>query len=253
MEKHSRHRLRKLTFTRSIELGQVDFGKIAQAGFDLIQKAMLQVVGKNWNKNGAGMLANWEVGEKGLKLHYHAIYFGDWVDQRRLSKAWKMLTGGDYIVYVQAVKRIGGDWQGAVIETLKYATKFYKDDKATGERKFLSPELTVKLFIALKGTRRIRSWGSLYRLGAEEEQAFCCEQCNAKMVCIGVEFFQIWVETGFSPIEWKRLIRDALLQSRTANKSPPEGGKTDNINLPQTKMLPDFDKIPIKGSAHYEY
>ncbi len=250
---HPEYRLRTLTLTRSIQLDDAGFKETAQDGFDLIQKAMLKVVGKNWNKEGAGMLANWEVGANGHKLHYHMIYFGPWVSQKELSKVWKTLTGGDFVVWVKEVNIRDGDWQGAVSEVLKYATKFYKDDKITGERKFLSPELTVKLFVALKRTRRIRSWGSLYNIDEGEERMFVCEDCGAKMVSIGVEYFQVWRETGFTPDGWKAAIRDALLQFRTANKSPPEGGKTDKTDLPQARMLPVLDELPTKGSVHYDH
>ncbi len=253
MTKYPQYRLRTLMFTRSIDINHPDFAKIASDGFGLIQKAMLKVVGPNWNKEGAGMLANWEVGPNGLKLHYHAIYFGNWVEQKRLSNAWKVLTGGDYVVWVAHVKPNDGDWQGAIMETLKYATKFYKEDKETGERKFLDPALTVKLFIAMKGTRRIRSYGSLYSIDEEEERPFFCSDCNAKMVCIGVEYFQVWRETGFSPEGWKSVIKDSLLQFRTANKSPPKAGKTDNADAPHQGMLPVLDKMPIKSIPHYDY
>lgn len=253
MATHPTHRLRTLTFTRSISLEHADFGQIATDGFELIQKAMRKVVGANWNKEGAGLLANWEVGPNGLKLHYHAIYFGPWVDQKQLSDAWKELTDGDFRVWVSMVKHNEGDWQGAVIETLKYATKFYKEDKVTKERTFLDPALTVKLFMALKNTRRIRSYGSLYRLGEEEEHPFLCADCGAKMINIRIEYFQVWRETGFTPEGWKEAIRDSLLLLRTANKSPPKETKTDKPDLPQARMLPVLAEIPIKRPTHYEY
>lgn len=250
---HPEYRLRTLTLTRSIQLGERGFKESAQDGFDLIQKAMYEVVGRKWKGDGAGMLANWEVGPNGHKLHYHMVYFGPWVSQKALSRVWKDLTHGDYVVWVKEVKIRDGDWQSAVSEVLKYATKFYTDNKDTKERMFLSPELTVKLFVALKGVRRIRSWGSLYNVEVEEEHPFCCSECDAKMVCIGVEYFQVWVETGFSPEQWRELIRESLLQYRTANKSPPKGAKTDNTDRPQARMLPVLDKIPVKGIIHYDY
>lgn len=253
MTKHPSYRLRTLTFTRSIDIHHPDFAKIASNGFGFIQKAMIQVVGKNWNKNGAGLIANWEIGSNGLKLHYHAIYFGNWVDQKRLSNAWKKLTGGDYVVWVAAVKHNDGDWQGAVSETLKYATKFYKEDKATRERMFLDPEIVIKLFLALKNTRRIRSYGSLYRLGDEEEQPFCCSDCNAKMIKIGIEYFEIWRETGFTPEGWKESIRNSLLQYRTADKYMPITAKKDNLHPKSTRLLPGFDTIPDKRTSHFYY
>lgn len=253
MRLHPEYRLRTLTLTRSIQLGDKDFGKIASEGFKLIQKAMLEVVGPNWNKEGAGLLANWEVGPKGLKLHYHCVYLGEWVDQKRLSNTWKELTGGDFVVWVKAVKHNDGDWQGAVIETLKYATKFYKEDKTTGKRIYLPVELTVELMVALKNTRRIRSYGSFYSLDEQVERVFCCGDCGSKMVNLGLNYWQIWVETGFTEGGWKLAIRGSLLQFRSADNYPPITGKKDNSHPKSTRLLPGFDEVPVKGNAHYDY
>lgn len=253
MRLHPEYRLRTLTLTRSIQLGDKDFGKHASEGFLLIQKAMKKVVGENWNKDGAGLLANWEVGSKGLKLHYHAVYLGNWVDQKELSKVWKKLTGGDYRVWVKLVKHNDGDWQGAVIECLKYATKFYKEDKRTGERKYLSPELTVQLFEALKNTRRIRSYGSFHRIDEPPERVFCCEDCGSKMVNLGLNYWEVWCETGFTREGWKQVIHGSLLSLRTADNYSPATRKTDKSHPKSTRLLPGFEKIHVTGTAHYDY
>ncbi len=253
MRLHPTYRLRTITLTRSIALGDKDFGKIASDGFKLIQKAMREVVGVNWNKDGAGLLANWEVGSKGLKLHYHAVYLGNWVSQKELSKVWKRLTGGDFRVWVSAVKHNAGDWQGAVIECLKYATKFYSEDKATGERKYLSPELTVELFEALRNTRRIRSYGSFHHLDEPPERVFCCEDCGSKMVNLGRNYWEIWVETGFTKEGWKQAIRGSLLLLRTADNYTHITRKADKSHPKSTRLLPGFEKIHVTGTAHYDY
>lgn len=250
---HPEYRLRTITLTRSIQLDEMGFREAAQDGFELIQKAMKEVVGENWNKNGAGLLANWEVGSKGLKLHYHCVYLGNWVDQKRLSKVWQDLTDGDRVVWVSQVKHNDGDWQGAVSETLKYATKFYSEDKATGELIYLSPELTVLLFEVLKGTRRIRSWGSFYNIDVQNERVFCCSDCGSKMVRTRIEYFEIWRKTGFTETEWKALIGKSLLNLRTANKSPPQKAQANKAKSKQQPLLPCFEKMHVRGTAHYDY
>lgn len=253
MSLHPTYRLRTITLTRSVQLGDLDFGKIASDGFALIQKAMRKVVGEKWNKDGAGLLANWEVGPKGLKLHYHMVYLGAWVDQKKLSDAWSLATGGDYVVWVTAVKNNDGEWQSAVMECLKYATKFYSEDKKTGERKYLSPELTVQLFEALKNTRRIRSYGSFHSIGEPPERVFCCEDCGSKMVNLGISYWQIWVETGFTKEGWKLAISGSLLLLRSADNYTPATGQKDNSHPKSTRLLPGFDQIPIQGISHYDY
>ena len=249
---HPEYRLRKITLTRKIALGDDGFAEQAKQGFDQIQKSMLKTVGPHWNKFGAGLLATWEVGETGLKLHYHCIYFGPWVDWKKLGQAWLSVTGDSHIVYVQAVKRNASDWKFAVMETLKYATKFYKEDYETGEQRFLSPELTVELFIAMKGTRRIRSYGSFYNIDTPESDVFACSACDAPMVSIGVDHWQIWINTGFSPDEWRSIVSDSLLTYRIANKSPPIIHIPGTGNRARTMAMPFLDEIPIKGTSHYD-
>lgn len=253
MEEYPKHRLRTIVFTRVITLGDDGFKEIAQEGFKLIQKVMRKVVGEKWNKDGAGMLVNWEVGSNGLKLHYHAVYFGDWVEQRKLSTEWKKATGDSYVVWVSGIKHNKGDWEKKVKYTLKYATKFYSRDSETGKRKYLSPELTIELFKALKGTRRIRSYGSLYSIGEPPERMFCCDDCGSPMIRIGKSHWNVWVETGFSPDEWSEMSRGSLLHLSIANKSPPLGAKGGQLSTPSNQMLPLFDKVAVKGMVHYEY
>jgi hypothetical protein len=249
---HPEWRLRKITLTRKIQLGERGFAKQAQEGFLQIAKAMKKTVGNNWNKNGAGLLANWEVGETGHKLHFHCIYFGPWVSWQNLSRAWLAVTGDSFIVYVQAVKRNWADWEKAVMETLKYATKFYKEDKETGEQKFLSPELTYQLFLALKGARRIRSYGSFFGLDMSDSDVFTCSECDEPMVSMRKEHWRVWVETGFSPGEWLKIVSPSLLQYKPANKSPPPTEKTSPGNVEERPLLPGFENIPIKGTSHYD-
>jgi hypothetical protein len=249
---HPKYRLRKITLTRKIQLGDAGFADMAQDGFSLIQQAMRKVVGPNWNKNGAGLLVNWEVGENGLKLHYHAVYLGKWVDWKKLRDAWHELTGDSYIVYVQAVKRNDLDWKSAVMETLKYSTKFYKEDKTTGEQRYLSPELTVQLFEALKNTRRIRTYGSFFGIDTSDSDAFLCSECESPMKRISVQHWEIWVNTGFDENQWREMIREPLLQSRIANKSPPPRHIPGTGDRARTQQLPGFDAISIKGISHYD-
>lgn len=250
---HPEYRLRTLTLTRSVQLGCEGFGKIASDGFKLIQRLMKDVCSPNWNKDGRGLLANWEVGPNGHYLHYHMVYLGGWVDQYKLSKHWGMLTGGDKVVWVKAVKHNDGDWQSAVMETLKYATKFYSEDKLTKVRNYLSPELTVDLFEALQNTRRIRSYGSFYSIDEEIERVFACSECGAKLASVTIGHYELWRLTGFTQEGWRRAIKDALLQFRTADKYIPVTGKTDKSHPKSTRLLPGFDKIPTKMSTHYDY
>lgn len=253
MKKNPRYRLRTITLTRSVQLGDENFAESAKEGFELIQKMMRIVCSLNWNKQGRGLLANWEVGPSGNKLHYHMVYLGNWVDQKLMSSTWAKLTGGDKVVWVSAVKHNDGDWQGAVSETLKYATKFYSEDKETKKRLYLSASLTVDLFEAMKNTRRIRSWGSFYALEPEAERKFCCEECDGKMVRIGIGYYELWRVQNFSVDVWKLAIKKSLLNLRIADKSEDKAVKTENTPSKSQRLLPGMAEVRLKRTSHYDY
>jgi len=253
MTLHREHRLRSITLTTKIKLGSNGFKDAVSRGFVNIRKAMRKAIGPRWLLDGSGMIVNWEVGANGLLLHYHIIYFGPWVSYPKLKEAWYKLTGDAYIVWVTQVKHNDGDWQGAVSEVLKYATKFYSEDKTTGERIYLSATLTVDLFEALKATRRLRAWGSLYNIGEPSDRVFCCETCDSKMVRIHVSHFEIWKATGFTEDGWKSAIRESLLYLRRADKLPEKKVKYKPPDKRQRGMSELLDQIPLKKATHYDH
>jgi hypothetical protein len=113
-----------------------------------------KVVKHFWGMKGAGAFATFEVGAKGGKLHAHGIAWGPYVDQGELSRYWKQLTGCQ-VVWIRRVSR-----SEALREGIKYIAKLSsRDDDGAF---IMSAEQLARLHIAMRGKRRLRSWGCFY-------------------------------------------------------------------------------------------
>ena len=195
-----------------------------------------------------GILASWEFGTEGLKLHYHIIHYGHYIPQHLISETWSELTGHECkVVFVRAIGQTGATEEQVkhdVIETLKYSTKFWKvDDK--GEIEYIKPELMPKLLLVLKGKRRVRSTGVFYNIPEPEPDAFCCPDCGAEMLRVGLENWHYWTE-------YHAIVDMDALRYKLANKSPPSKGegiksKAENVQL---KLFDDSKLIP--QITHYQ-
>lgn len=194
-------RLRKITLTTPVNLFDDDASEQIQRYFDLIPKLfdrLLSKSGKDWRKKG-GALASVEFGEDGLKMHFHIVAYMPYIPQKTLSAAWKELTEGvSSVVWIGLISKASPIDDAA--ETLKYATKFFKVDETTGEAKFLSPNVMVRLLDVLRGLRRVRSWGRFYAL-PKVEHVSTCPDCGAPLEKWHVGDWNIFVETGWSPDE----------------------------------------------------
>lgn len=237
--------LKLVTLTRSIQLS-ADIGDEVLKTLDCARDLYYRLWGR---EEGAGGIACLEVGEHGQKIHVHLIIYGMFfwkseVSERAhkskkyapllmcsilagcsasivaaiishafwsveasgeyVSETWQELTG-DYIVDVQKTTP-----ERAVREGLKYITKFVN----------LSPAQLVDLHMALKGKRRIRSWGCFY--GVEEQkpegaEAKACPVCGLPltMTTEGV-FVHILLRAQ------EEADTALLLDLTEANKSPPD-------------------------------
>lgn len=86
--------------------------------------------------------------------HLHAlVILDDYIDQKRLSDEWKVLTGGSYIVDIRRVR--GDDVLDGVREALKYPVKFND----------LSAADCVQAFLAIRGIRYGKSIHTLSSFG----------------------------------------------------------------------------------------
>jgi len=117
-----------------------------------------------------GGLSVREVG-KGFNLHAHAIVFGEYVPQAELSKAWLKLTGDSQVVDIRRVKRR----KIPLAYILKYISKPCKFDR---------PEDYVVYLKAIRGTRRVHSYGMLYGIKPPEspKNRAQCPQCRGRLL-----------------------------------------------------------------------
>jgi hypothetical protein len=239
--------LKLVTLTRSKQLS-------SSIGLDVLHTldSAQKIYNKLWGRDdGAGGIATLEVGEHGKKIHVHMIVYGKWfwksevVERAQKSKIiafpaifaylcglnaamlasiisnayWKVNPSGEYVS--ETWEDLTGDYivdiressvKTAVKEGLKYITKASK----------LTPSELVELHLALKGRRRIRSWGCFYGIPEPETEAVetACPTCGSSLEkCTELEFVHILADF------MQRIEEDfehALIDLKRANKSPPE-------------------------------
>jgi len=113
-------------------------------------KAMGRYLPELWNsflkEDGAGVVASIEIGPSG-NVHAHLVCYTPYIQKKELSRRWSEITGGSYIVDLEMITGAKGVW-----EATKYACKM----------RALSPVQVVDVYEALKGVRRVRSYGIFY-------------------------------------------------------------------------------------------
>lgn len=120
------------------------------------------------NGDNCGAVGVAEIGQ-GNNLHVHLIVVGGYVSQRHLSERWLKITGNSYVVDIRAVRQVGR----AVGYVLKYIGKLPS---------FVDPVSYGDLLAALKGTRRLHTFGCFYnRMGKPETSKFECPFCGGKL------------------------------------------------------------------------
>lgn len=219
-------RFRKIVLTTSLSVRNEDIQARIKVLYGDVRKLFERLL--RTHQNGpytlaeAGLIVAHEFGPKGLKLHFHIIYYGPYLVQAALADEWESLTGWN-VVWIKAIGRTHElDLVSAVAEQLKYTTKFWKRKK-DGEIEYIDPELVPIIHKALAGTRRVRSWGLFYNIGVEEEPG-CCETCGAAIARFSPTEYDIWAETGWLPDEFVSVMRSEFsdhLNLKHGNKSPP--------------------------------
>lgn len=247
---HRTYRFRLVTFTLPYALDEADIEAKYDRGFELVARVMdemMRDVCSNW-RDLQGFTTAGEFGSEGLKLHYHVIHYGQYLPQGELSRRWFTATDGAAdVVDVRKLAREGKPLEEAVKEVFKYAVKFFSKDKQTGEIKCIPAQFMPVLNQVLAGTRRIRAYGVFLKLPAQEHEGHKCEACGAEMVGIPVSYFETFCNTGFLPAELWKANREAVLNSKPADKSPakstasppptPAGSRQRQMEMEITKKL----------------
>lgn len=137
-------------------------------------KNVRKLIGEFFNKKiGAGALGVLEIGGN-LNIHVHLLAYGPYILQSHLSERWRKITGGSFIV---DIRRARGNHQGLLSYVLKYITK---------PCSFEDPRLYAHYLMALKGVRRIHTFGIFYNVGKAIKELIKC-------VCKG----RFWLDRPF--------------------------------------------------------
>ena len=242
---HRSYRFRQIIFTLPYALTDENIREKLLTGFKQVDSVMATLMTRGTWRKEQGYLTSCEFGSSGLKLHYHVIHYGQYLNQGDLVHAWKQATNGDAsIVFVKGFPYDGMSLEDSLREVLKYCTKFFSQDKKTGEVVYIEPVLIPLLARALEKTRRIRAAGLFYNLPKPDRADHLCQTCLAPMVSIPVDYFVTYCNTGFLPVEWKDAKAAPLLlkpadksSSETSGIAPPA---SPGISISQKMM--DFIK-----------
>lgn len=222
-EHHRTYRFRLVTFTLPYSLEDPNIREKYLHGFEQVYRVMdetMSVKNPDWKKEQGFVVAS-EFGSEGYKLHYHAIHYGQYLDQGELTRRWFTATDGEaQIVDVRALVRKGKPIEEAVSEVFKYAIKFYSKDKITREVKAIPAQLVPALAMALSGTRRVRAYGVFYNIPEPQSEGHICDTCSSEMVGIPVSYFVTYCNTGMLPKELWLASRSDELLLKPADKSP---------------------------------
>lgn len=219
---HNTYMFRHIVFTSPYPLESADIREKYLHGFDQVYSVMSEMMAEKcpgW-KLEQGFLVSAEFGEEGRKLHYHVIHYGQYLDQAELSRKWLKQTNGDAsVIWVKGFPHKGKTVEKSLREVLKYATKFYSEDKVTGDITAIPPELMPILCRTLDSTRRVRTYGLFYKVQEPDRVTHKCETCGSAMVSIPPGYYVIYVNTGFFPDEWNLAKSGAGLNLKPADKS----------------------------------
>jgi hypothetical protein len=246
---HPRYRFRKIVLTTSLSLHDPDVAAQYLRLRNSIPKMFDELLPKNWRKSQGFIVAD-EFGETGEKLHFHILFYGQWIDNKErhgfpLGSAWRKVTGGDCVVtYISGI--LAEDLHTELMETLKYVCKFWKRDPETGEVARLSPSSMVALHKLLKHQRRVRTYGLFFRVPVSLNRKPECPDCGEEMMRMTAIEYNIWLSTGWLPPEQS-------LYLRTGNKSPPTArsgrGKPSGTDLASGKF-PEQPPLLDKFKGH---
>jgi hypothetical protein len=118
-----------------------------------------------------------ELGANNTNAHAHGIYVGPWLPQesKQLSRLWKEITGGSFIIHIKYAE----NFHRALFHAVKYPAKFV--DRST-------PERLAELERIFHRVRRFHTLASFYAPEAPEERApevRKCPICEAPLLKMG--------------------------------------------------------------------
>lgn len=254
---HPRFRLRKIVLTTPIELTDPNCPSLVRSYLKAVPKMFDRLLPKKWRSEQGFLLAA-EFGPNGHKLHFHVLFYGQFLSNKAkdgfpLATAWNAVTGGTCkVAHISAVPKEKAE--SAIIEVVKYTTKFSKQD-ADGNIHRFEPSLIPALVEVLKGTRRVRSYGIFYGIPDVEFKPLTCPDCGSPVHRWCPSEWNIYVETGWTPEEFEVVKSggDSSLILIPGNKS----GKDPPVSKPETSGTDDYGAQLVQQSfiseqTHYD-
>jgi len=178
---NSAYRARHIVLTTAVSLRDPDVSDKLREAYSAVGKLFDRLLGRGWQSRGMGYVVAAEFGENGLRLHFHIVFYGAWIDKKALSREWEALTGF-CVTYVRGINKCRFTLRQALGEVLKYATKLGQ----------VPPGLVPVLVDALRGKRRIRSRGVFYNMPSVEPPEQTCPQCGAPLDLWTAFRYDVW-------------------------------------------------------------
>lgn len=184
------HRWKFITLTVKTLPGQWAAAlRVCVDSFSKVWKRQLRVP-------GAGAFRSVEFGPLNGNIHVHVLYYGPYINQGKLAKAWERYTGGSYRIKIKAVREDKGKgklidpqheiaFADAIEEVAKYSTKM-------GE---VGPKKLVQFWASIKGSHMTQRYGVLRGIPTEK-MIFETPTCE---VCGCTEFFYFYNDYSFFP------------------------------------------------------
>jgi hypothetical protein len=187
-------KLRHITLTTKFSLHAPDAKQKLREARQMVNVLLDRLLGPSWHKTGQGVLIGAEYGPTGRLLHFHVLHYGPFQEQGKISEIWEELSGFP-VVWVSKVSLEDG-----LREIVKYVSKLSE----------MSAANTARLHEVIKGTRRIWSRGSFYRIAATETPQ-CCKVCGTQL--------EKW-----SVSQWKAHVRtlNLIRGNKSGSVDPPE-------------------------------
>ncbi len=167
------YRFRHIVLTCPVQDLFYDVNKVFTR-IEYIRQYLYEKFHKNW-----GGIVGFEIGHKNLMCHFHLLLYCPFIPKPEIEKKWRL----GYVWIGLANKK--NDLNKALYNVCLYVTGF-KHRKGGG--KVHDPETLVNIELALKGKRRIKTWGMFYnRLKPKLTKLFLCPDCCGLMKLTGIK------------------------------------------------------------------
>lgn len=175
-----------LTLTLKYQPGDPIKGRI-----DRILSGSRQLIKKTWRREKwFGLLGVMEITSTGY-VHFHALVYGSWQDQKLLSQRWEEITGDSKVVDIRRVR----GFKKALGDVLKYVSKMPE---------YADPGFAVDVLEAVKGKRRVFSLGKFYAVREDSARhKFVCPKCGGDTYFVRTQDLAWWNWGQFLADLWR--------------------------------------------------